>query len=177
MLTSQKKANKNLKKELKKKIKWSERVVEIKRVTKVCKGGKKLSFKAVIIVGNERGKVGIGVGKADDIINAINKGTLNAKKHLIYVEITKNNTISHLTIGNYGAAKTLIKPASEGTGVIAGSSIRTILELAGIKNILSKQLGSNNILNNARATIAALNNLKTPSQVAQNRNINLEMLY
>ena len=160
-----------------KKEKWNERVVQINRVTKVCKGGKKLSFRAVVIVGNEMGKVGVGVGKANDIIKAIAKGVTDAKKHQIFVQLTNASTISHLTIGNFGSAKALLKPASDGTGVIAGSSIRTILELLGVKNILAKQLGSNNILNNARATICALKNLKTPTEVAEERNISIDKLY
>jgi|TARA_B110000093_G_scaffold94221_1_gene101759 small subunit ribosomal protein S5 len=160
------------------KEKWSERVVQISRVTKVCKGGKKLSFRAVVVIGNEMGQVGVGVGKADDVINAITKGITDAKRHLIYVELTKTKTISHLTIGHFGACRALVRPASQGTGVIAGSSIRTVLELVGIKNILAKQLGSsNNILNNARATICALQNLKTPAKVALDRNIPLEKVY
>jgi len=161
----------------KKKEEWSERVVQICRVTKVGKGGKKISFRVVVVIGDEMGQVGVGVGKANDIIKAISKGINNAKRHLISIKLTKNNTITHLTIGNFGSARAFLKPASEGTGVIAGSSIRTILELVGVKNILAKQLGSNNILNNARATICALKKLKTPSDVARNRNIPLEKIY
>lgn len=156
---------------------WTERIIQISRVTKVCKGGKKLSFRAVIAIGNEHGTVGVGVGKADDVVNAISKATTSAKRNVIEVTIVKNKTITHTMTGIYGASKVLIKPASQGTGVIAGSSIRTVLELAGLKNILAKQLGSNNLLNNARATIAALNNLKNPAQVATDRNIDLEKLY
>ena len=159
------------------KEKWNEKVVQISRVTKVCKGGKKLSFRAIVIVGNEKGKVGVGIGKAEDVITSITKGITDAKRNLIEIPITKNNTIPHLIIGNFGACSTLIKPASQGTGVIAGSSTRTVLELAGIKNILAKQLGSNNILNNARATICALKNLKTPTNVSLERNLPLEKFY
>ena len=159
------------------KEKWNEKVVQISRVTKVCKGGKKLSFRATVIVGNEKGKVGVGIGKAEDVITSITKGITDAKRNLIEIPITKNNTIPHLIIGNFGACSTLIKPASQGTGVIAGSSTRTVLELAGIKNILAKQLGSNNILNNARATICALKNLKTPTNVSLERNLPLEKFY
>ena len=144
---------------------------------KSVKVGKKLSFKAIMIVGNELGQVGVGVGKADDVLNAITKGINDAKKNLITVPITKTNTIPHLTIGLNGACKIMIKPASPGTGVIAGGSIRTVLELAGIKNILAKQLGSNNILNNARATISALENLKTIKIVASERNLPIEHFY
>lgn len=157
--------------------KWNERVIQISRVTKVCKGGKKLSFRAVLAIGNENGQVGVGVGKADDVINAISKATTDAKRHLIFVTLTRNATIAHTTTGNYGACNVLIKPASQGTGVIAGSSIRTILELVGIKNILAKQLGSNNLLNNARATIVALQSLKIPKKVASDRNLTIEHFY
>ena len=156
---------------------WNERVIQISRVTKVCKGGKKLSFRAVVVVGNEIGQVGVGVGKADDVINAITKGITDARRKVITVPITKTNSIPHLTIGNFGACQALIKPAREGTGVIAGSSIRTVLELAGIKNILAKQIGPNNILNSARATICALESLKTPAMVANERSLPLEKFY
>jgi small subunit ribosomal protein S5 len=159
------------------KTKWNERVAQITRVTKVCKGGKKLSFKTVVIIGNEVGQVGVGVGKADDVSTAISKGISDAKKNIILVPITKSKTIPHLTEGNFGTCHTLIKPASPGTGVIAGSSIRIVLELAGVKNILAKQLGGNNILNNARATVIALKNLKTPKTVSLLRNISLEKFY
>ena len=156
---------------------WNERVIQISRVTKVCKGGKKLSFRAVMAIGNENGKVGIGTGKADDVINAISKAINNAKRNVIDVKLSKNATVPHLNYGHFGACKVLIKPASQGTGVIAGSSIRTVLELAGIKNILAKQLGSNNLLNNAKATINALENLRKPQTVALERQIDLEQLY
>ena len=159
------------------KEKWHERVAQISRVTKVCKGGKKLSFKAIVIVGNELGFVGVGIGKADDVINAISKAITDARKNVINITITKTNSITHLSYGDFGACRALIKPASLGTGVTAGSSIRIVLELAGIKNILAKQLGTNNILNNARATICALQNLKTPLAVSIMRNIPLEKLY
>jgi len=159
------------------KERWTERIIQISRVTKVCKGGKKLSFRAVIALGNENGTVGVGVGKADDVVNAISKATTSAKRNVITISIAKNKTISHSIHGIYGASKVLIKPAVQGTGVIAGSSIRTVLELVGIKNILAKQLGSNNLLNNARATVVALQNLKEPKQVAQERNIPMEKLY
>lgn len=159
------------------KERWNERLIQISRVTKVCKGGKKLSFRAVIALGNENGQVGVGVGKADDVVNAITKANVSARRNLIHVSLSKNQTITHVTTGIFGASKVLLKPASQGTGVIAGSSIRTVLELAGIKNILAKQLGSNNLLNNARATIVAIQTLKTPKTVANERNIELEKLY
>ena len=149
------------KKTFKSKSEWLERVVAIERVTKVVKGGKKMSFRAIIVVGNEQGKVGVGVGKAGDVITAVRKGVTDGKKHIITVPLTSSNSIPHPTNGRFGAAKLVLRPSAPGSGVIAGSSIRTVLELAGIKNILSKQLGSNNLLNNARATIDGLSTLKS----------------
>ncbi|MGQ9870938.1 30S ribosomal protein S5 [Leptodesmis sp.] len=156
---------------------WQERVVQIKRVTKVVKGGKKLSFRAVVIVGNERGQVGVGVGKAADVIGAVKKGVADGKKHLVDVPLTKNNSIPHPTTGEGGGAKVMMRPAAPGTGVIAGGSVRTVLELAGVKNVLAKQLGSDNPLNNARATVDALETLRTFSEVAEERGIPVENLY
>jgi len=149
------------KRALKSKTEWSERVVAIERVTKVVKGGKKISFRATIVVGNEQGKVGVGVGKAGDVVTAVRKGVSDGKKHIITVPLTTSDSIPHPTKGRFGAAKLVLIPSSPGSGVIAGSSIRTVLELAGIKNILSKQLGSNNLLNNARATINGLSTLRS----------------
>ncbi len=156
---------------------WQERVVQIRRVTKVVKGGKKLSFRAIVIVGNEKGQVGVGVGKASDVIGAVKKGVADGKKHLIQIPITKSNSIPHPSQGLGGGAKVMIRPASSGTGVIAGGAVRTVLELAGVKNILAKQLGSGNPLNNARAAINALSALRTFKEVAQARDITLENLY
>jgi len=146
------------------KSEWSERVVAIQRVTKVVKGGKKMSFRAVIVVGNEQGKVGVGVGKAGDVITAVRKGVTDGKKNIISIPLTSSNSIPHPTNGRFGAAKLVLRPSAPGPGVIAGSSIRTVLELAGIKNILSKQLGSKNLLNNARATINGLSSLRSYSK-------------
>lgn len=142
-------------------VEWEERVVSVQRVTKVVKGGKKLSFRAVVVVGDQQGKVGVGVGKASDVSTAVRKGVTDGKKHIITVPLTSSNSIPHPTNGRFGAAKLVLRPSAPGSGVIAGSSIRTVLELAGIKNILSKQLGSNNLLNNARATIDGLSTLKS----------------
>lgn len=158
-------------------ISWQERVVQVKRVTKVVKGGKKLSFRAVIIIGNEKGQVGVGIGKATDVIGAVKKGVTDAKKHIINVPLTKYQSIPHHINGIYGAAIVLMRPAAPGCGVIAGGAVRTVLELAGIQNILTKQLGSNNILNNARAAIQGLINLKTFQNTAHDRNLNITSLY
>jgi small subunit ribosomal protein S5 len=150
---------------------WQERIVQVRRVTKVVKGGKKLSFRAILIVGNEKGQVGVGVGKASDVIGAVKKAVTDGKKHLISVPITKNNSIPHITTGQSGAATVIIRPSAPGSGVIAGGSVRTILELVGVKNILAKQLGSSNPLNNARAATNALLKLKTFLQVSESRSL------
>lgn len=156
---------------------WQERVVQIRRVTKVVKGGKKLSFRAIVIVGNERGQVGVGVGKASDVIGAVKKGVADGKKHLVEVPLTKANSIPHPTTGMGGGSKVMIRPAAPGTGVIAGGAVRTVLELAGVRNVLAKQLGSDNPLNNARAAVNALETLRTFSDVAEERGIPIENLY
>ncbi len=156
---------------------WQERVVQIRRVTKVVKGGKKLSFRAIVVVGNERGQVGVGVGKASDVIGAVKKGVADGKKHLIDVPLTKSNSIPHPATGAGGGAKVMMRPAAPGTGVIAGGAVRTVLELAGVRNVLAKQLGSGNPLNNARAAVNALETLRTFSEVAEERGVPIENLY
>jgi small subunit ribosomal protein S5 len=138
------------------KIKYEEKIVQVKRVTKVTTGGKKMTFRAVVIIGDNKRKVGVGVGRAEDVNLAIDKAILNGKKNLITVPLTLNYSIPHVMNTSYGACKIMLRPATLGTGVIAGGSVKTVLELAGIKNILAKQFGSNNILNNAKATIRAL---------------------
>jgi small subunit ribosomal protein S5 len=173
--TKSKKSSSNKTRE--KESEWQERVVQIRRVTKVVKGGKKLSFRAIVIIGNERGQVGVGVGKASDVIGAVKKGVADGKKHLIEVPLTKSNSIPHPINGDGGGAKVMMRPAAPGTGVIAGGAVRTVLELAGVRNILAKQLGSGNPLNNARAAVNALSTLRTLSEVAQERGIPVENLY
>lgn len=156
---------------------WQERVVQVRRVTKVVKGGKKLSFRAILVIGDEKGQVGVGIGKANDVIGAVKKAVTDAKKNLITIPLTKVNSIPHPINGISGAAEVIMRPSAQGSGVIAGGSIRTVLELAGVKNILAKQLGSSNPLNNARATLNALSNLKTFTQAANDRNISTEALF
>ncbi|AFY55158.1 SSU ribosomal protein S5P [Rivularia sp. PCC 7116] len=156
---------------------WQERVIQIRRVSKVVKGGKKLSFRAIVVVGNERGQVGVGVGKASDVIGAVKKGVADGKKHLVDIPITKSNSIPHPTNGIGGGAKVIMRPAAPGTGVIAGGAVRTVLELAGVRNILAKQLGSNNPLNNARAAMNALGVLRNFKEVAEDRDVSIEKLY
>jgi small subunit ribosomal protein S5 len=156
---------------------WQERVVQIRRVSKVVKGGKKLSFRAIVIVGNERGQVGVGVGKASDVIGAVKKGVADGKKQLVDVPLTKANSIPHPIEGRGGAAKVMLRPAAPGTGVIAGGAVRIVLEMAGVKNVLAKQLGSGNPLNNARAAVNALDLLRTFADVAEERGLTLEQIY
>ena len=155
---------------------WKERVIQIRRVTKVVKGGKKLSFRAVVVVGNGKGQVGLGLGKSSEVIGAIQKGVAEARKNLITVPIFKTS-IPHIITGRAGAGKVVLRPASQGTGVIAGGSVRAVLELAGIENILSKSLGSKSPLNAARATLDALDGLRSFKDVAAMRGLTLnEML-
>jgi len=136
--------------------------------------GKKLSFRAIVVLGNENGQVGVGVGKADDVVNAFKKAKADGRKNLIKIPITKSLSIPHRVVGNFGACKLIMRPSIEGSGVIAGGSVRTVLEVAGIKNVIAKQLGSNNILNNARAAIVALGSLTTKSQVAKKTRLTLD---
>ncbi len=154
------------------KPKFVERLIKISRVSKVTKGGKKLSFRAVVVIGDENGKVGVGVAKADDVVNAFKKAKADGHKNLIELPITKSLSIPHNVMGNFGACKVIMRPSIEGSGVIAGGAVRIVLEVAGVKNVIAKQLGSNNLLNNARASICALQNLTTKSQVAKIRDLN-----
>ncbi|WP_287129502.1 30S ribosomal protein S5 [Candidatus Cyanaurora vandensis] len=156
---------------------WKERVVQIRRVTKVVKGGKKLSFRAVVVLGNEKGQVGVGVGKAAEVIGAVKKGVTEAKKCLVTVPLTRLNSIPHPMTGTAGAAKVMLRPAAAGTGVIAGGAVRTVLELAGVKNILAKSLGADSPLNNARAATDALSQLRNFKDIADERGIPVSNLY
>lgn len=152
---------------------WKERVLQIRRVTKVVKGGKKLSFRAVVVVGNGEGLVGIGVGKSSEVIGAIQKAIIEGRKNLVQVPIFKK-TIPHPITSKAGAGKIMLKPAAEGTGVIAGGPARSVLELSGIENILCKSLGSDSALNIARATIKALSELRRFKDVAEARGLTLQ---
>lgn len=153
-----------------------EKVVTIKRVTKVVKGGRTFRFSALVVVGDGQGHVGVGIGKAMEIPNAIQKGIQDAKKNLIFVERNDADSIYHEFVGEFGSARVLLKPAKEGTGVIAGGPARAVLELAGIRNIRTKSLGSNNKKNVVNATIEGLAALKTPSEVARLRGKSVEEL-
>ena len=127
----------------------------------MTKGGKKISFRVVMVVGNENGQVGVGVAKASDVVGAFKKAKADGKKNIIKLPITKSLSIPHNVVGNFGACEVIIRPSVEGSGVIAGGAVRIVLEVAGVKNVIAKQLGSNNLLNNARATIFALQTLKS----------------
>ena len=150
-------------------LELTEKVVTIKRVTKVVKGGRNMRFTALVVVGDGNGHVGAGLGKATEIPEAIRKGKEDAIKNLVPVALDEKNSITHDFIGKFGSASVLLKRAPEGTGIIAGGPARVVCELAGIKNIRTKSLGSNNKQNVVLATIAGLSQLKTPEEVAKNR--------
>ena len=150
-------------------LELTEKVVTIKRVTKVVKGGSNMRFTALVVVGDGNGHVGAGLGKATEIPEAIRKGKEDAIKNLVPVALDEKNSITHDFIGKFGSASVLLKRAPEGTGIIAGGPARIVCELAGIKNIRTKSLGSNNKQNVVLATIAGLSQLKTPEEVAKNR--------
>ncbi len=152
---------------------WKEQVIQVRRVTKVVKGGKKLSFRAIVVVGNKNGQVGVGCAKAAEVIIAIQKAVADGRKNLINVPIYKT-TIPHPITGRSGAGSVMLKPAAQGTGVIAGGAVRAVLELAGIENILSKSLGSKSPLNAANATLEALQSLKPFDIVAKRRGLSLK---
>ena len=159
------------------KVKYEEKVIQVTRVTKVVKGGKKLTFRAIIIVGDTKRKVGVGVGRADDVNLAMDKAILNGKKNLITVPLTLNYSVPHVVKAGFGACSIMIRPAKLGTGVIAGGSVRTVLELAGIKNVVAKQFGSNNILNNAKATVLALTNLNQQIELGKYQSSRRQVFY
>ena len=157
-------------------LELNDKVVTIKRVTKTVKGGRNMRFTALVVVGDGNGHVGAGLGKAVEIPEAIRKGKEDAVKHIVEINLDENNSITHDFIGKYGSANVLLKKAPEGTGIIAGGPARAVLELAGIRNIRTKSLGSNNKRNVVSATIEGLSRATTPEAVAKLRGISVEEL-
>ena len=156
---------------------YIEKLVSINRVAKVVKGGRRFSFNAVVVVGDGKGNVGQGLGKANEVASAIAKGTEDAKKNLIAVPVTKKGSIPHAVRGIHDAGNVLLKPATEGTGVIAGGGVRAVLECAGINNVLSKSQGSSNPHNQVSATMDALKRLQDPAEVAARRGITIKQVF
>ncbi len=153
---------------------YEEKVIDINRVTKVVKGGRIFRFSATVVVGDRKGKVGLGTGKAKEMPDAVRKATLAANKNVIKIDLIDNRTISHEITVKEGAARVMLKPATEGTGVKAGGPVRDVLELAGVKDVLSKSLGSSTKINMARATLKALKAQKSPAHVARLRGKTVE---
>ena len=158
------------------KLELNDRVVAIKRVSKTVKGGRTMRFSALVVVGDGNGHVGIGLGKAGEVSEAIRKGKEAASKALVAIALDENKSIPHDFTGLYGSSNVLLKRAPEGTGIIAGGPVRAVVELAGIKNIRTKSLGSNNKTNVVLATLAGLMSLKTPEEVARLRGIDVKEL-
>ena len=169
-------AKEEIKEELEEEIELKDQVISIRRTTKVVKGGKNLSFSALVAVGNENGMVGIGMGKAREVPPAIAKAVQDAKKNMIEVPF-KDTTIPHFVKGVHGGGTVVLRPASEGTGVIAGGAVRVIVQLAGIKDILTKSLRSNNPISVANATMNALQSLKNPKKISAIRHKEEEMIW
>lgn len=154
-----------------------ERVVYINRVSKVVKGGRRFSLTALVVVGDGKGHVGVGMGKSAEVPIAIRKGVDDAKKNMFYVPITKDGSIPHEIIGEFSAGRVLLKPAVEGTGVIAGGPARAVLELAGVRNVLSKSLGTDNAMNIVKATAEGLQQLSSPEEVAAKRDMSVAHMF
>ena len=155
---------------------FEERVVYINRVSKTVKGGRRMSLVALVVVGDGKGNVGVGMGKSAEVPMAISKASLDAKKNMFHVPVTEQGTIPHEVLGHFGAGRIIIKPAVEGTGVIAGGPMRAIFDVMGIRNIVAKSHGSSNPYNMVRATLDALSKLRSPSEIAAKRGKTVEAL-
>lgn len=154
-----------------------ERVVSINRVSKTVKGGRRMQLTALVVVGDGKGKVGIGLGKSQEVPNAIKKGVEDAKKNIFKVPITEDGSVPHEIIGEYGAGRVMIKPAVQGTGVMAGGPVRAVMELAGIKNVITKSLGTSNALNIVKAAGEGLKAMESPEMVAKRRGIDVSTMF
>ncbi|BAK45498.1 30S ribosomal protein S5 [Eggerthella sp. YY7918] len=154
-----------------------ERVVYINRVSKVVKGGRRFALTALVVVGDGNGRVGVGMGKSQEVPIAIKKGVEDAKKNMFTVPLTPEKTLPHDIIGEYGAGRVLIKPATPGTGVIAGGAARAVMELAGVTDVLTKSLGTDNIMNVVKATAEGLKNMQSPEQVAERRGMSVAQMF